>query len=164
LIKHWRLLGIYETRPLMKIILQKDVPALGRRGEIKNVPDGYARNFLLKRGLAIAATEEATSVLERQKDSDQKKKEKELAQLSELSKKLNGLALKTTLKMGERGEAFGSVSPARIISLMEEKGFHIGKSNIALEHPIKTLGEHKIKIKLEHGLETEIKLTIERES
>jgi len=148
----------------MKIILQKDVPALGRRGEIKNVPDGYARNFLLKRGLAIAATEEATSVLERQKDSDQKKKEKELAQLSELSKKLNGLALKTTLKMGERGEAFGSVSPARIISLMEEKGFHIGKSNIALEHPIKTLGEHKIKIKLEHGLETEIKLTIERES
>ena len=148
----------------MKIILQKDVPTLGRKGEIKNVPDGYARNFLFKRGLAITATEETMEELERQKTSDQKKKEKELAQLSELSKKLNGLALKTTLKMGERGEAFGSVSPARIISLMEEKGFHIGKSNIALEHPIKTLGEHKIKIKLEHGLETEIKLTIERES
>ena len=148
----------------MKIILQKDVPALGRRGEIKNVPDGYARNFLFKKGLAIAATEEATSVLERQKDSDQKKKEKELAQLRELAKKLNSLALKTTLKMGERGDAFGSVSQAKIISLLEEKGFHIVKSNIALEHPIKTLGEHKIKIKLEHGLETEIKLTIERES
>ena len=148
----------------MKIILQKDVPALGRRGEIKNVPDGYARNFLLKRGLAIAATEEATSVLERQKDSDQKKKEKELAQLSELSKKLNGLALKTTLKLGEKGEAFGSIGAAKIMSLLEEKGFHIGKSNIALEHPVKTLGEHKVKIKLEHGLETEIKLTIERES
>ena len=148
----------------MKIILQKDVPTLGKKGEIKNVPDGYARNFLFKKGLAIAATEEATSVLERQKTSDQKKKEKELAQLRELAKKLNSLALKTTLKLGEMGEAFGSVSPAKIISLMKEKGFHIGKSNIALEHPIKTLGEHKIKIKLEHGLETEIKLTIERES
>ena len=147
----------------MKIILQKDVPTLGRKGEIKNVPDGYARNFLFKRGLAITATEETMEELERQKTSDQKKKEKELAQLRELAKKLNSLALKTTLKLGERGEAFGSVSPAKIISLMEEKGFHIGKSNIALEHPIKTLGEHKIKIKLEHGLETEIKLMIEKE-
>ena len=148
----------------MRVILQKDVPALGRRGEIKNVPDGYARNFLLKRGLAIAATEEAMSGLERQKISDQHKKEKELAQLRELSQKLNGLALKTTLKLGERGESFGSVGAAKILSLLEEKGFHIGKSNIALEHPVKTLGEHKVKIKLEHGLETEIKLTIERES
>ena len=147
----------------MRVILQKDVPALGKRGEIKNVPDGYARNFLIRRGLAIAATEEAMGELERQKTSEQHKKEKEFAQLRELSKKLNGLALKTTLKLGERGDAFGSVSPAKIISLMEEKGFHIGKSNIALEHPIKTLGEHKVKIKLEHGLEAEIKLTIEKE-
>ena len=148
----------------MKIILQKDVSALGKKGEIKNVPSGYARNFLLKKGLAIAATGEAMSGLERQKVSDQHKKEKELAQLGELSKKLNGLALKTTLKMGERGDAFGSVSQAKIISLLEEKGLHIVKSNIALEHPIKTLGEHKVKIKLEHGLEAEIKLTIEKES
>jgi len=153
-----------EARPHMKIIIQKDVSALGKKGEIKNVPDGYARNFLIKRGLAIAATEEAMSGLERQKVSDQHKKEKELAQLGELSKKLNGLALKTTLKLGGRGDAFGSVSPAKIISLLEEKGLHIVKSNIALEHPIKTLGEHKVKIKLEHGLEAEIKLMIEKES
>ena len=138
--------------------------ALGKKGDIKNVPDGYARNFLLKRELAITATEEAMSELERQKTSDQRKKEKELAQLRELSKKLNGLTLKTTLKLGERGDAFGSVSQTKIISFLEEKGFHIGKSNIVLEHPIKTLGEHKVKIKLEHGLEVEIKLTIEKES
>ena len=86
----------------MKIILQKDVPALGKKGDIKNVPDGYARNFLLKKGLAIAATGEAMSGLERQKVSDQHKKEKELAQLGELSKKLNGLALKTTLKLDRK--------------------------------------------------------------
>src|SRR3989344_8820444 len=112
-----------EARPHMKIILQKDVSALGKKGDIKNVPDGYARNFLLKRELAITATEEAMSELERQKTSDQRKKEKELAQLRELSKKLNGLTLKTTLKLGERGDAFGSVSQTKIISFLEEKGF-----------------------------------------
>lgn len=147
----------------MQVILQKDVPSLGKKGEVKNVSDGYARNYLIKNGLAAAVTKDALNVLEQQKTSDQRRKEKELAHLRELAKKLNGLSLKTTLKMGGEGSVFGSVSAAKIASLFKEKGFHIGKSSIALEHPIKTLGEHKIKIKLEHGFETEISLKIEKD-
>lgn len=147
----------------MRVILKKDVPALGKKGELKNVSDGYARNYLIKNDLAIAATQDALSVLEQHKTVGRQKKEKELAHLEELSKKLSGLSLKTTLKMGEEGSVFGSVNVAKIAALLEERGFHVKKSNVALDHPIKTLGDHKVNIKLEHGVETEILLKIEKE-
>lgn len=147
----------------MKIILQKDVPSLGKKGDVKNVSDGYARNYLFKNSLAVAPTKEALNILEQQKSSDQQKKEKELAHLRELVKKLNSLSLRATLKIGGERSVFGSIGAAKIASLLEVNGLRVKKSDIALEHPIKTLGERKIKIKLEHGFEAEISLKIEKE-
>lgn len=147
----------------MKIILQKDVPSLGKKGDLKNVSDGYARNYLIKNGLAAAATGEALNERSQHIILENSKREKEIAHYKDLADKLRGLSLKTSLKLGKDGGVFGSVSAAKIESLLNEAGFHIKKSDIVLDHPIKSLGEHKIKIRLDHETTAELTLQIERE-
>lgn len=144
----------------MRVILQKDVPKLGKKGDIKNVSDGYARNFLFPRGLAVLATESGVKKVEQERAVLSAKQEKEKAALRELADTLARIKIQTTLKVGEGGGAFGSIGVSKILELLKEKGCTLDKSQIALEKPIKTLGEHKIPVRLDQGIESEIILTV----
>jgi len=145
----------------MKIILQQDIPKIGRKGEIKNVSDGYARNYLIKNKLAVLAVGSAVQEAKQSQEADAQKKEKELKAVKELAKKISETILTTSLKMGKDGGIFGSVNTEKISSLLAEKGMHIKKTNIDLDRSIKALGEHKIKIRLDHGITAELKIKIE---
>ena len=147
----------------MKVLLQKDVKGVGKKGELKNVADGYARNYLFKNGFATMATEgivyDAAIRAEVEKHRKAGEKEKTAALASELGR----TQFIATLKAGDDGSVFGSVGVPKILTLLKEKKFIFDKSNIVLEHPLKTLGAHKIKIKLDHGIEADMTITIERE-
>jgi large subunit ribosomal protein L9 len=146
----------------MKIALLKDVSNLGKKGDIKDVKDGYGRNFLIRNKLAEILTPAIESRLKTDKAQNKKvlvmQKEKSLI-LKEKIEKLN-LIVKT--KAGEIGQVFGSVAPFKIVSELQKEGIKIEKKNI-LSAPIKTLGEHKIKIKLPQEIEAELKIVIKPE-
>ncbi len=139
------------------------MPKLGKRGEIKNASDGYARNFLFPRKLAVAADAKSLASLSQVKQAEQRYKDAEYASVKMRAEKLRALPLKAPLKCDAKGNAFGSINAATILSLLEEKGIALEKSAVLLARPIKTLGKHTIKIKLTHDIETEITLQAERE-
>jgi large subunit ribosomal protein L9 len=147
----------------MRVILLKDVPGLGKRDDIKDVKDGYGRNFLIRDKLAEILTPQITNRLQMEKSQDEKAagalKEKTLA-VKEKIEKLN-LAIKT--KIGEAGQVFGSVTPVKIIAELEKHDIRIEKEQI-LSEPIKTLGEHEIKIKLPQGIGAVLVIKIEAET
>lgn len=145
----------------MQIILTKDIKDLGKEGEIKEVSDGHARNFLFPQNLAVPATQINLKKLTAKKEQKTKKAEEELKQAQDLAAKLEGLELKTILKIGENDEIFGSIDISQIIILLKDKGIEIKKSQVLLSKPIKELGEHKIAINLDHGLEAQVVLIVE---
>lgn len=147
----------------MQIILLQDVPKLGKRGEIKNASDGYARNFLFPRKLAVAATAELITAFSQKKEAEQLHTQKEHAFLKARVEKLRALSFTAPLKCDAQGNPFGSVNAAHVLALLKEKGIILEKSAVMLAHPIKTLGAHTIKIKLAHDIEAEITLQVERE-
>ncbi|MCD5396160.1 MAG: 50S ribosomal protein L9 [Candidatus Pacebacteria bacterium] len=144
----------------MKIILLKDVEKLGKKYEIKEVADGYARNFLIPRGLAKPATEKLIEWAERQKELEEKKAEQELKRIQKLASQLDGQEIEFLVKVGKRGELFEGIGQAKIAKKIKEMGFDIKKSQIALEKPIKELGEFPVKINLDQGLEAEIRVVV----
>lgn len=148
----------------MRVILLQDIKTLGKRGDIKDVNDGYGRNFLIPQKLAALATLSIISQMESKKKQEEKIKQEETKKAEELSAKLKGVGLKISLKAGLDGKSFGSVTAVKIISALKKSGFDIDKSQILLEHPIKTLGAHNVQIDLGNGVKTEIRITVERES
>jgi len=144
----------------MKVILLKDVQELGNKGEIKNVADGYARNFLFIKKLAKPATEEIIEKTKAKKDLDIIKAEKDLKKTQELASKLDGLELEIKEKVDEKGHLYGSMNELKISELLKEKGFKIKKNQIKIPESIKETGEHQIKINLAHGLEADIEIII----
>lgn len=147
----------------MKIILKTDVPTLGKAGDMKDVHDGYGRNFLLKKGLAIPATDQTIKEYKQKKESEEKKLEKEKSVFESVYQKLDGLKIKTHLKFGEGETAFGSVSSQDIVNLLKERGFEFKNSDIILDSNIKTSGEHPVKIKLRFGFEPIVIIVVEKE-
>ena len=147
----------------VKVILQKDIPKLGKKGDLKEVSDGYARNFLIKQGLAKQASDALAHDIAQHKISLEQKKAKEKKDLEQLSEKISQLKLKTALKISNEGGSFGSVSAAKILELLSKQRIKLEKSDIMLDHPIKSLGEHKIKIRLDHEITAELPLQIEKE-
>lgn len=147
----------------MKVLLHKDVPGVGKKGEVKNVADGYARNYLFRNGLAMSATEGVVHDASLRAASEKKRREGEKMKTADLATELGRAHFLTTLKTGSDGSVFGSVGIPKIIEILKEKKFVFDKSRIALEHPLKTLGTHKVKIKLDHGIEADITITIEKE-
>lgn len=149
----------------MKVILLKDIEKLGKSGDIKDVTDGYARNFLIPNGLAEAATPSSIKKAEAIKALQVKKAEESLKQTEEMISKIEGMAIKITAKSNENGQLFGSVTPKIIIdALMKElgdKSFKINDSQIATTEPIKEIGEHPLIINFDHGLEAAITVVIE---
>lgn len=145
----------------MKVLLIKDVKDLGKKGELKEVKDGYGQNFLIGKGFALLAT---TEVL-RKYESDQRKKAaaeaEELANLKAIEKKLAELKLTLKRKLGANGSLFGAVTKDEIAhELKEQYGIEIDKKTVEIEHPIKTTGNFDISVKLGHGIHAKLALII----
>jgi len=148
----------------MRVILLQDVENLGKKYEVKDVKDGYARNFLIPKGLVKPATKEALECLEREKEIEEKKAEEELKEIQKLASEIDGLEVVIPVKVGEDGQLFEKIGPQRISEKLKELGFEIDKNQIDLPEPIKELGEFPIKIHLEHNLEAEIKVIVVAET
>ena len=146
----------------MKVALTKDVPSLGKRGDIKDVADGYGRNFLITNKLASMVT---PAILENLR-SEKEKQEKVFADLKKsaesLKEKIGNLHMVFKVMVGESGKSFGSVTPLKIQNELKKQGINLEKAQILTE-PIKTLGESKIKIKLHQDIEAQLKILIEKE-
>ena len=147
----------------MKIILLQDIDNLGKKYEIKEVADGYARNFLIPKGLAKPATKENLKWLETQKEIEVKKAEEELKKVEAVATNIDGQEIIILVKVGAEGQLFESITSQKIYEKLKELGFEIKKSQIDLPEPIKELGEYPVKIKFEHNLEAEIKIIVVEE-
>ncbi len=146
----------------MEVILLKDVPSLGKAGSIVNVADGYARNFLIPRELAIIATEGNKRRIEEIKKIEQKKREKILKDAESIKQALEGKIVTIFAEVGEQGKLFGSVTAGDIAEALKKEGIEVDKRTIELEEPIKATGEYSISIKLSGNVETTVKVIVEK--
>ena len=147
----------------MKVILLKDIDSLGKKYEIKEVKDGYARNLLIPQELAKPLDKKSLKWLEVQKEIEGKKVEEDLKNAQELASRIDGLELVIPVKIGEKEQFFEKITPSKIAEKLREQGFSVSKNRINLQEPIKELGEFPIKIKFEHNLEVEIKVIVSEE-
>ena len=132
----------------MKVILIQDVKGKGKKGDIVNVADGYAKNFLLKNNLAKLATAEALNENKGQKDALNFKKEQELLSAKELANKISKTSIKMFVKCGENGKIFGSITSKEIADTFAKQNIEVDKRKIILKEPIKNTGTYKLEIKL----------------
>jgi large subunit ribosomal protein L9 len=146
----------------MKVILKQSVSSLGKAGSLVKVTDGYARNFLIPKGMAIEADEKNIKLFEHEKNSILRKAAKEHKSATDLADVLSRETITITRKVGEQDKLFGSVSAKDIEAALKEKGYDINRKMIVHEHGehIKELGEYKVRIKLAHDVETQIKLNV----
>ena len=147
----------------MRVILLQDIERLGKRYEIKEVKNGYARNFLIPQGLVKIANDEALKWLEIQKEVGDKKAEQLLKTTQEIASTLDGQEVLISVKVGEDGQLFESISIQKIFDELKKMGFNIKKKQIDLAQPIKELGEFPVKIKFDHNLEPEITIVVSEE-
>jgi len=144
----------------MKVILLKDIDSVGKKNDIKEVKNGYGRNFLIQKGLAKPATKEAVLWAETQKEIAVKKSEDDLKKIQEKASNMDGQEVIVSVKVGEENQLFESVNAQKIADKLKEMGFEVKKTQIMLEKSIKELGEYPVKIKFEHNLEAEITVII----
>ena len=147
----------------MKVILRKDIETLGNVGDIINVKDGYARNFLIPRKIAYTALNGNLKALEDEKKSIARKSEKELHAAEKLSTELEKVSVTIPVQIGEEDKIFGSVTTQMISDALKEKDFDIDKRKIELEESIKTLGIYNANIKIYSNVSVSIKVWVVRE-
>ena len=145
----------------MKVVLLKELEGYGGIGSVINVKDGFARNYLIPRGIALPATESnlkhVSSIISHKQRKIQKEKEKAL----ELAKRLEGLVLEIRHPVGEKGKLYGSVTNSEISKALSEKGFEVDKKKIVLSKPIRDAGIHTVHIKLHPEVEVRIKVDVQ---
>ena len=146
----------------MKVLLIKDVKGLGKAGEIKNAKDGYARNFLIPKGLAKAATKEVIEEWQKEEAKRKAELEAEIKKLNEMKEILENNKFVIKHKLGANGQLIGSVTNKEIAEVLQEKGFDIDKKHIA-HTTIKAPGSYEIEIKLGHGINAKLNLEVEGE-
>lgn len=147
----------------MKVILQKDIPSLGDAGDIKEVAEGFARNYLLPKKLVIVANESSKKAIDHQMKLIKIKKDKRKKTSEQLAASMSDIELTIPAKVGEEGKLFGSITSMEIAKHLKEKGFDIDKRKILLDAPIKSEGEFKVAIKLEEGLTATVKVIVVKE-
>lgn len=148
----------------MKIILKQDHDILGAAGEIKEVKDGYARNYLIPRGIAVTVTPANIKTFEEVKRQKSRKVQKEIEAAQKLSSDLASVTLNIPVKTSEDDKVYGSVTAQTIYNLLKEKGYeNIERKKILLHEHIKTLGEHSVDIKLHTNVVAKIKVILEKE-
>ena len=148
----------------MEVILKEDVAKLGSRGDLVKVADGYGRNFLLPRKLAIEATAGNRKVIEQMRAAALRRSAKEKAQAEELAQQFTGVEVSFTRRAGEHDQLFGSVTSGDIAEALEKKGFAVDRRKIQLHEPLKSLGEFTIPMKLHKDVTAHLKVLIEKEA
>lgn len=144
----------------MEVILKEDVVNLGHRGDVVKVADGYGRNFLLPRKLALQATTANKAVIEQMKAAAARRSATEKVQAEELLTKLEPVVLAFTRKSGESGQLFGSVTSADIAAELATRGFEIDRRKISLNEPIKALGNHEVAVRLHREVTAHVKVKV----
>lgn len=147
----------------MKVILKEDVKNLGSMGQIVTVADGFARNFLVPKGLAVEASSKNIKAMEHAKRVIQEKARKAKDSMRDLSDKLSGLTLVIKAKAGEEGKLFGSVTSMDIAEQLKQEGYDIDRKKISLEEPIKRLGTYAVTIRLHPEVDTRVNLQVVEE-
>lgn len=144
----------------MEVILQEDVAHLGHIGEIVKVRDGYARNYLFPRGLAVLADKRNLGELEHQKRVVEEKRQRVAATAQELAKKMAAVSLEFAARAGDAGKLFGSITNQDIEKQLRDKGFDVDRRRVRLDEPIKTVGAHKVTVTLAAGVPCEINVKV----
>ncbi|RLD18262.1 MAG: 50S ribosomal protein L9 [Caldiserica bacterium] len=147
----------------MEVILRVDIPKLGKRGDIVSVKDGYARNFLIPRGLAYPKTEENLLRVEKEKKLFEKKKEAEIERLKSLSEKISSISIRIKKKTHDEVKIYGSVTKEEIQEALKKEGIEIDKRSIEIKEPIKELGVYHVDVNLGKDIVAKLKLWVEKE-
>ena len=147
----------------MKIILMEDVPTLGRRGEVREVATGYARNYLLPKKLALPATPGNLQNLENLKRQRERAETKAREEAAGIAERIARLALAVTTRASEDGRLFGSVTSQDIVTFLEQHQVPVEKRRVLLDEPIKALGEYQVPIRLHHDVTATLAVTVTRE-
>ena len=145
----------------MKVILLQDVKGTGKKGDICEVSDGYARNMLFKKNLAKTATAVEVNSLKIKKEAEEFHRKEEIKRLTDLSKEINGKTVVCFVKCGENGKIFGSVTNQEVASSLSSIGYDVDKKKIVLKEPIKQLGKHQAEIKLISDIPCKITVSVE---
>jgi large subunit ribosomal protein L9 len=148
----------------MEVILLERVARLGQMGDVVRVKDGFARNFLLPRGKALRATDENRTRFETMKGDLQARSLTLKTEASQVASKLDGKSFTVLRQASEAGQLFGSVSPRDLVTLITEAGFQVNRNQVALNAPIKTIGQHKVPLTLHPDVETSINIIVARNS
>jgi large subunit ribosomal protein L9 len=148
----------------MEVILREDVDKLGARGQLVKVASGYARNFLLPKRLAVPATEANKKIIEQERQAHLRREAKLVADATDLGKMMADLSVTISQKAGENDQLFGSVTSKDIAEALEKQGYTIERRKIALEEPIKTLGEFKVPLRLHREVTSEITVHVVKEA
>jgi large subunit ribosomal protein L9 len=148
----------------MEVILREDVEKLGTRGQLVKVTPGYARNFLLPKRLAVAATESNKKIVEQERQGHLRKEAKLVSDAGELAKMMAGVSVTIKQKAGENDQLFGSVTSKDIADGLEQQGYTIDRRKIALDEPIKTLGEFKVTLRLHREVPAEITVHVVKDA
>ncbi len=149
----------------MKVILLQDVKSLGKKGEIVNVNDGYARNFILPKKMGVEATGKNLNDLKLQKNNEKKVAQEQLDSAKTLAEKIGQGKVELAIKVGEGGKVFGSVSSKEIAAAVKEQmGLDVDKKKIQLKETIKSLGTHNVPVKLHPEVTAELKVIVKEEA
>ena len=145
---------------LVRIILREDIHRLGAAGDVVSVKPGFARNFLLPEGKAVLATKGEVREIEHQKRVIQEKLAKEAKDLNALKARIEGMKLTFTAQAGEEGELFGSITAQQMAAQLAEKGLEIDRRKISLSEPIRSLGEHRVAVRLRADVVAEVEVEV----
>jgi large subunit ribosomal protein L9 len=147
----------------MEVILREDVDKLGTRGQLVKVTSGYARNYLLPKKLAGPATESNKKIVEQERQGHLRREAKEVSDAGDLAKMMADVSVTISQKAGENDQLFGSVTAKDIVEALEKQGYTIDRRKVALEEPIRTLGEYKVTLRLHREVPAEITVRVVRE-
>jgi len=147
----------------MELILRDDVEKLGRRGDVVKVKDGYARNFLLPRGLGVPVTAANKAMIEKERKTHEARLAKEKAEFESLAARIGGLRFVAPRKVGENDVLYGSVTASDVAEFLKGKGIEIDKRKVHLDEAIKHLGEHEVKVRLHPEVTATVRLLVTKE-
>jgi large subunit ribosomal protein L9 len=148
----------------MKVILKRDVKGLGREGDLKEVKDGYARNYLLPTGAVVVADKGAVANWERHREQREDRDRAVRTEAESTADKLRALTLEVPVKAGERGRLFGAVTSHQIADLIHREGIELDRHALHLREPIKALGDYRIDVRLMPGVEAVVNVSVVPES
>ena len=147
----------------MEVILREDIEKLGSRGQVVKVANGYARNFLLPKRMAVAATESNKKIVEQERSAHLRRDAKKESDATELGKLMSAVVIHISQKAGENDQLFGSVTSKDIAEALEKQNYTVDRRNILLPEPIKQLGEHKVPVRLHKNVTIEILVIVAKD-